>query len=122
MNLENSKFTENSKTMILYEEKSTLDMIRKLVSKDKSKYENIEIDKFPFILGKLQEFTDYQIQDDCVSRLHLKIDEIEGDYYITDLNSTNGTFINGYRLESNEQRQINIGDEIKVANINYKFT
>ncbi len=108
--------------MLLYEEKSTLDMIRKLVSKDKSKYENIEIDKFPFILGKLQEFTDYQIQDDCVSRLHLKIDEIEGDYYITDLNSTNGTFINGYRLESNEQRQINIGDEIKVANINYKFT
>lgn len=122
VNLENSKFTENSKTMLLYEEKSTLDMIRKLVSKDKSKYENIEIDKFPFILGKLQEFTDYQIQDDCVSRLHLKIDEIEGDYYITDLNSTNGTFINGYRLESNEQRQINIGDEIKVANINYKFT
>ena len=41
------------------------------------------------------------LSDQSVSRLHARISRDGNRFFITDLNSTNGTFRNGMRLEPN---------------------
>jgi hypothetical protein len=84
-------------------------------------YEKIYIRQFPFFIGKLKKNVDYCLEKAVVSRYHAKITR-EGDcYYLTDLNSTNGTFLNGETLQTYQKREISHGDEITFANIKYQF-
>lgn len=48
-----------------------------------------------------------------VSRRHARIDEHDGAALLTDLRSTNGTFLNGVRVEG--QLQIEVGDRIRLG-------
>lgn len=85
-------------------------------------YEPIPIKKSPFIIGKLKKNVDYCLENEVVSRYHAKITK-EGDrYYLTDLNSTNGTFLNREALMTYQQKELKPGDEISFANIRYRFT
>lgn len=84
--------------------------------------DNIEIPYVPFIIGKRSDMTDYCLDHRTVSRLHLRIDKKEGVYIVTDLNSTNGTTVEGYQLQSNETVSIKSGDLICLAEIGYRFT
>src|SRR5690554_5916542 len=43
---------------------------------------------------------DFVIQDNEVSREHCRLVRVLNDYEIHDLNSTNGTFVNGRRVDS----------------------
>ena len=47
-----------------------------------------------------------------------EIDESQGKLFLYDLNSTNGTFVNGQRLKS-EEREIKEGDEIQIGNVRF---
>lgn len=58
------------------------------------------------------------LQDDTISRMHAKIFFSNGIYYIEDLNSTNGTFINERKIR---QQQLNNNDVIRVGNISLIF-
>lgn len=89
------------------------------LSKDK---DNIEIPYVPFIIGKRSDMTDYCLDHRTVSRLHLRIDKKEGVYIMTDLNSTNGTMVEGYQLQANETVSIKNGDLIYLAELGYRFT
>ena len=40
-------------------------------------------------------------------------------YYVEDLNSTNGTYVNGQKLEPHKPKEINVGDQITVADIDF---
>lgn len=40
-------------------------------------------------------------------------------YYVEDLNSTNGTYVNGQKLEPHKLKEINVGDQITVADIDF---
>lgn len=94
---------------------------RKLVSLDKSG-EEIRISYYPFIIGKQEGLVDYVMAYDTVSRLHLRIDEEdEGEYKITDLNSTNGTIVKGHMLEANESVGISPGDDLYIADRGFLF-
>lgn len=53
-----------------------------------------------------------------VSRRHAVIHRGEDGYYITDLNSTNGTRINGRRLSSNKPFRLSSGDVIRLGRLN----
>ncbi|MDO5300911.1 MAG: FHA domain-containing protein [Tissierellia bacterium] len=59
------------------------------------------------------------IRDSFVSKNHLLIFEDQGAYYIQDLNSANGTYLNGSILSSVEQLQN--GDRIGVGFIQFLF-
>jgi len=50
-----------------------------------------------------------------VSRRHCQISSWRGQYEITDLGSSNGTWINGTRLDVQEKHQLQIGDEISLG-------
>ena len=47
--------------------------------------------------------------------------EQEGRTALIDLNSTNGTFINGVRLEQEEVASLEDGDELRFGNVRMKY-
>lgn len=70
----------------------------------------------PLVIGR-QNF-DYNVVGEeafAISRLHAQIDSIDHDLYITDLTSTNGTFVNGKKLEAQTRVNLEIGDEIRLG-------
>lgn len=93
--------------------------VRKLLSL--SEQDNIEITTYPFIIGKLNTRADYIFNDRLISRMHVKITKEDNDYYIEDMNSKNGTFINDVRLYPYERKKVEIGDKIKIAKYDYIF-
>lgn len=74
-----------------------------------------ELSKLPFVIGKKKENVDLALNDYSASRIHARITEEEGIFYVEDLNSTNGTFKNGLRLHPYEKRKLEAGDELKFG-------
>lgn len=87
----------------------------------KGEQEEIIIENFPCTLGKLKEQVDKLIMNETVSRIHARLEEIDGIYYIVDLNSKNGIYVNGIRNKIQERVKIESGDEIKIAALVYEF-
>ena len=73
------------------------------------------IDKDSLIIGKKKEEVDAVLEDISVSRMHAGIYREEDGIYLEDLNSTNGTFKNGLRMEPYEKRRLEDGDEIRIG-------
>lgn len=110
---------EDTHTVLLWSREQQ-NSVRRLLGED-GKTGVIEILYYPFLIGKQENLTDYVLSSDTVSRVHARIDRTENRYSLTDLNSTNGTFINGRRLETNESVDLNIGDKIGIAEFIFKF-
>ena len=81
----------------------------------------IAIPYMPFLIGKNRELSDFCLDIPGVSRLHVKIEEDSGEYVITDLNSTNGTFVDGILLNANESCTLVPGSKISIAALQYRF-
>lgn len=93
----------------------------RLVPLDKRRFQTFEILIYPFIIGKLEEAVDGVIADDSVSRIHAKIEKKEGQFWLSDLNSTNGVFINGKMLAPNEKTKLQPGDLMQFGLVEYRF-
>lgn len=76
-----------------------------------------ELNKTPFIIGKKKEETDLCMKDSSVSRVHVRITDENGKVYLEDLNSTNGTYKNGLRLQPYEKRVLESEDEIRLGKV-----
>lgn len=76
-------------------------------------------DKLPCIIGKSKKNSDFFIGNSAISRTHIRIMETKIGICIEDLNSTNGTLVNGELLNAYEKKKINAGDYIKIANIKF---
>lgn len=72
-------------------------------------------------IGKKKEEVDVVLDDSSVSRMHARISREGQDYYLEDLNSTNGTFKNGLRLQPYEKRKLESGDELKCGRVTLIF-
>jgi pSer/pThr/pTyr-binding forkhead associated (FHA) protein len=67
-------------------------------------------------IGRKSEFNDYAIPDNPkVSSVHLKLYKDGKDWFVEDLKSTNGTRLNGIKLNPNQPEQIHYGDVITFA-------
>lgn len=82
--------------------------------------ENILLTEFPFFIGKSGEKTNHRIEDSTVSRFHARIDKEEDDLWLTDLNSTNGTFLNGIRMLPYDRVRISRGDSVVISRKRYE--
>ncbi len=92
----------------------------KLYSEDDG-IQNISLSSLPIVIGKLSSCADAVIKDPTVSRIHAKIFSFGDEIMIQDLNSKNGTFINGTQLLPNEKRTIEVDDEIVFGKCAFSF-
>lgn len=70
------------------------------------------LDQEAYTIGKKRGEADLVLEDLSISRLHARIVKEEDGYYLEDMNSTNGTFKNGLRMQPYEKRKLEEGDEI----------
>ena len=61
------------------------------------------------------------IHKDTISQFHAKIDYLDHTYYIEDLNSTNGTYVNDEIINYKEKKALSPGDVIRFADVKYRF-
>jgi pSer/pThr/pTyr-binding forkhead associated (FHA) protein len=66
-----------------------------------------------FVVGR-DAGVDLQVVDERVSRKHARIELRDGVFVLTDLNSTNGVFVNGVRVAGSTA--LAHEDEIEIAN------
>lgn len=93
----------------------------KLYALDKKNKKHITLDKFPYTVGKMAGCVDCALSDDSVSRIHARFEKNGDRILMTDMNSTNGTYRNGLRMQPQETVEIEPGDEVRFGNLNYCF-
>jgi hypothetical protein len=93
----------------------------KLYGSGKGNKHVIELRYFPYTIGKLAENTDFCLKEASISRLHVRFTKNANQVLMTDLNSTNGTYRNGIRLEPSETVTIEAGDEIRLGKLEFCF-
>ncbi len=79
------------------------------------------LDKAAITIGKKKEEADVVLEDSSISRIHARIIKEGEYYYLEDLNSTNGTFKNGLRLQPYEKRRLEEGDDIRCGKVLFVF-
>ena len=92
-----------------------------LMYQGKKDLPDIEIDRPVFLIGKKEKDVDACINIKCISRIHAKVEMEQGDYYIEDMNSTNGTYLNGERLEYRQKAKLEARDRIAFGLVEYVF-
>ncbi len=93
-------------------------MAHLIVEKGSSKGESLELpDEGRVVIGRSDK-ADFQIPDRFVSRTHFSIEPKEDRYVIRDLDSDNGTYVNG---EVVEQGVLEDGDHIQIGETYLSF-
>lgn len=88
-----------------------------LASVNASGGKNIIMDSTPFTIGR--DITcSYAMNNPEVSGHHLRLEFREEDHicFVTDLNSTNHTYLNTEKLQPNMPRSLHQGDVLQIAN------
>ena len=84
--------------------------------------EKVCINKPEFYIGKEKAKVDYCItNNNSISRRHARIKVRAGKCYISDLGSTNCTYINGTKLSPNQEIALIPGDKIKFSNEEFEY-
>lgn len=94
---------------------------RVLVEKKHGKEFVHKLEAFPFTIGKMKDLVDLPLSDYSVSRMHARIFEEDGYLYVTDLGSTNGTYLNGISINQEEKLQLETGDELRVGKVEFLY-
>jgi Tfp pilus assembly major pilin PilA len=74
-------------------------------------------------VGSLARSVDYVLPSNRVSKIHAEFVRQGTCYFVRDINSTNGTYLNGSknRLVSNQNFELHNGDTVKLANMELVF-
>lgn len=82
-------------------------------------YPSINMNHFPFFIGKDSSRMDFSPEAPGISRFHLKVDKVGLEYTVLDLNSTNGSYLNDEKMAPNVSYKIHRGDKITLGNCDY---
>lgn len=117
---DNSNSRKSSEgTQVLFEENTKLAFI--IMKGNADIIDRIYIDSSNFIIGREKNGTNFTIMHSSISKKHAIIKSMQEEFYIEDLNSTNGTFLNGVRLAPKKLEKLNNGDCIAFGNQEYQF-
>jgi Domain of unknown function (DUF6382)/FHA domain len=83
--------------------------------------EKIVVTKDVFKLGRDPEQADYASKNKVVGRIHAELVSVDGEYFLLDKHSRNGSYLNGVKLYPNEKAKIKHEDKIKLANQEFVF-
>lgn len=74
----------------------------------------------PVIIGQLKAQADLVLPSTAVSRVHASMEKRAGRWYLKDMNSRNGTWVNEQELYGQEEQEIFDGDQIRFADLIYQ--
>ena len=84
--------------------------------------EGILINQNSFVIGSGADFTDYCLKGNTnISRKHVCIMKFEDGYYIQDLDTTNGTFVNEMRVMPGRYVKLVNGYTVRMAEEEFEF-
>lgn len=84
--------------------------------------EQISLAELPCVVGKMRDYVDQVLDDSSVSRMHARFSlDRDGKMTVRDLNSSNGTWLNGERLQPNESRTLQQGDHVRLGRMEFVF-
>jgi len=96
--------------------------ISRLYSRNTDASIQIGLEVLPITVGKMAGRADCILKHSSISRIHARIFQNEQNQIcLRDLNSTNGTFKNGIRLQPEEEIIINPGDEIEFGTLIFDY-
>lgn len=96
-----------------------INKILHLESLEKDRYPAITLQNGTVVIGSMAEGCTYVLKERGISRLHAKIMEKADGIYLLDLNSTNGTYLNGEEVEAGKDYKIEEGDLVAFAKCEY---
>lgn len=91
--------------------------IQLLVLAGRTTSREITLRRFPMTVGRHRE-SQLRITSRLVSRRHCRFDDQAGLLLVTDLNSSNGTYVNGTKIE--EPTLLHPGDTLEVGPISFE--
>jgi hypothetical protein len=62
---------------------------------------------------------DIHVEDPFASSSHARIDDRGGTMYLEDMGSTNGTYLNGRKVQS--AQRLDVGDTIRIGDSEYRY-
>lgn len=83
--------------------------------------QTIPLTQAAMVLGRQEDLVDTVVEDPTVGRMHAELRFENGRHGIRDMNSKNGTFINGQRLTGQDFHPIAIGDAIRLGSVEYRL-
>lgn len=110
---------ENGQTQLLRTQRGEAE--GKLIYQGKNECSDFRIETQEFLIGRNSWQVNGKIETDGISRMHARIVKRGEEYYIEDLNSTNGTYVNGELLEYHVPRKLAPNDWIRFGNEEYLF-
>ena len=81
---------------------------------------DIYLDQKPLQVGK-GAAADVKIDKETISQLHARICPEGNSFYIEDLNSTNGTFVNDEALPYKQKKMLQANDIVRFADVRFRF-
>ena len=81
----------------------------------------LSVDKSEYVIGKKADAVDGILSfNKMISRIHCKIIQRDGQFFIEDLRSANGTYVNYEKLNPHSPRLLKNGDRIRLANSDFE--
>lgn len=82
---------------------------------------SLVVDKEEYVIGKRADAVDGVVAfNKAISRIHCKIIYQQGEFYIMDLGSVNGTYVNYDKVEREQRHIIKHMDTIRLANSSFR--
>lgn len=100
--------------------KENILILKRLGNIGEFEQEIIYVTCVPFTIGKEYGLVQYQLNEKVVSRRHAEITKENGQYFITDLSSTNGTRLNHERIKPGTACILHNEDIVEFANIAFE--
>ena len=79
----------------------------------------LEVDKFPFFVGRKSDENDFVISKTGASRKHFHFTEKRGECCVCDDNSSNGVLLNGSKITAGQDVRLSEGDIINAARVTF---
>lgn len=84
------------------------------IKEDGPSFRRVFLQEFPYTVGRARD-CHLVLDTDGVSRLHVRLDYEHEQVTVTDLGSTNGTYVNNQRLEPHKARRLKAGDVVNLG-------
>ncbi|WP_346698439.1 DUF6382 domain-containing protein [Catenibacillus scindens] len=93
----------------------------RLHSRNPQLWGDLYILNFPMVIGKEASDTSGRIALPTISRRHARLERMGDTFYLTDLRSSNGTYINGEMIEPLSPVGLHSGDSVIFSDVEFTF-